>query len=162
MDQQQQHDRGKMNADWGAPEQQRSPTPSDGLNASVFQPQMSQASMNLARDDPGDGMTLDTTSISRATTDSVCSFQSMRDIHKFIREVDGRRYNVQNTIYSLPAGELPSSPPHQHGYSDPLLHTQSPDQSFTTSSLLQMKSSTVACGYTNLVASLLFLTIFRV
>ena len=105
--QQQQYDRSKMNANWWAPERQRSPTPSDALNAPIFQPRMSQAPMNLARDDPGDGMTLDTASIGRATTDSVCSFQSMRDINEFLREVNGRRYNAQNTVYFLPAGELP-------------------------------------------------------
>ena len=49
-------------------------------------------------------MTVDTTSDSKATTDSVWSFESMRDIHEFIREFNGRHYNAQNTTYFLPAG----------------------------------------------------------
>lgn len=61
--------------------------------------------MNLAHDDPGDGMSLETASTSKTTTASVWSFESMRDIHEFIREVNGRRYNAQNTTYFLPAGE---------------------------------------------------------
>jgi len=64
--------------------------------------------MNLAGDDPDDGMTLDTASSSRGPANSVWSFQSMRDIHEFIREVNGRRYNAQNTTYFLPAGESPT------------------------------------------------------
>lgn len=67
---------------------------------------MSQCAMNLAGDDPSDRMTLDSASNSRATTtDSVWSFESMRDIHEFIREFNGRRYNAQNTTYFLPAGQ---------------------------------------------------------
>jgi hypothetical protein len=108
--QQQQHDRSQMNANWWAPERQRSPTPPDGVDVPSFVPRVSQAPMNLARDDSRDGMTLDTASNSKATTDSVWSFESMRDIHEFIREVNGRRYNAKNTTYFLPAGELPNVP----------------------------------------------------
>lgn len=61
--------------------------------------------MNLALDDPGDAMTIDIAPSSRSTTDSVWSFQSMRDMHEFLREFHGRRYNAQNTTYFLPAGQ---------------------------------------------------------
>ena len=69
---------------------------------------MSQLPMNLVRDDTGDGMTIDATSNSVSTADSVWSFESMRDIHEFIREFNGRRYNAQNSTYFLPAGQSDS------------------------------------------------------
>ena len=86
-------------------QQQQQQLMSSSLNPPIFEPRMSQLPMNLARDDPEDGMTVDTASNSRATTDSVWSFESMRDIHEFIREYNGRRYNAQNTTYFLPAGQ---------------------------------------------------------
>ena len=79
---------------------------SSGLRPPIFEARISQPAMNLARDDPSDRMTLDTASNSKATTDdSVWSFESMRDIHEYIREFNGRRYNAQNTTYFLPAGQ---------------------------------------------------------
>jgi hypothetical protein len=101
-----QYDRSRMDADWWAPE--RPPSSQDGFNAPIFEPRVSQEPMNLARDDPRDDMTLDTASQSRATTDSVWSFESMRDIHEFIREYNGRRYNAQSSTYFLPAGQSSS------------------------------------------------------
>ena len=78
---------------------------SDDLGPPYHEPRMSQLPMNLVHDDTGDGMTIDTTSNSVSTTDSVWSFESMRDIHEFIREFNGRYYNAQNSTYFLPAGQ---------------------------------------------------------
>jgi hypothetical protein len=103
QDEQEQYDRSGMDGNWWAPESSRSRQ--DRFRAPVFEPRVSQLPMNLVRDDPGDNMTLDTASQSRATTDSVWSFESMRDIHEFIREFNGRRYNAQNSTYLFPAGE---------------------------------------------------------
>lgn len=94
-----------IDPNWSALRRERPPTPSDGLDAPIFVPRVSQAPMNIAHDVPGDGMTIDTASSSKTTTASVWSFESMRDIHEFIREVNGRSYNAQNTTYFLPAGE---------------------------------------------------------
>jgi hypothetical protein len=105
----QEYDQSKMKMDADSPERERSPTPPDPLSVPVLAPRMSQVPMNLTHDDPTDGMTLDTASNSRSTTDSVWSFESMRDIHEFIREVGGRRYNAQNPTYFLPAGESPKT-----------------------------------------------------
>jgi len=103
--QQQQNAHSNINASWSAqPHQLPQPLPAP-LNPPVFEPLLSQLPMNLARDDPGDGMTIDTASDCKATTDSVWSFESVRDIHEFIREFNGRHYNAQNTTYFLPAGQ---------------------------------------------------------
>jgi len=83
----------------------RQPTHSDVLDPPYNAPRMSQPPMNLARDDSGDDMSIGGDSNSRSTIDSVLSFDSMRDVHEFIREVNGRRYNTQNTTYFLPAGQ---------------------------------------------------------
>ena len=80
---------------------------SDDLGPPYHEPRMSQLPMNLVRDDTGDGMSIDATSNSVSTTDSVWSFESMRDIREFIREFNGRCYhNTQNATYFLPAGQL--------------------------------------------------------
>jgi hypothetical protein len=129
---QEQYDRSRMNANWWAPEGATSGQ--GGANAPILEPRMSQLPMNLVRDDPRDNMTLDTASQSRATTDSVWSFESTRDIHEFIREYNGRRYNAQNSPYFLPAGELSLS-------SLPFWLDCPPRP------LVQMNSSTAACGY---------------
>ena len=81
---------------------------SDDLGPPYHEPRRSQLPMNLVRDDPGDGMTIDATSNSASTTDSVWSFESMRDIREFIREFNGRYYNAQNSTYFLPAGQSES------------------------------------------------------
>jgi hypothetical protein len=72
-----------------APAQQPLPNPSDGLDAPISESHMSQAPMNL---------TDDAESNSRAS-------ESTKDTHEYIREVNGRHYNAQNTTYFLPAGE---------------------------------------------------------
>jgi hypothetical protein len=102
--QQQPHDYDNINAI----DYTRTQQPSAVLDPPYHEPRMSQLPMNLARDDPGDGMTVGGASNTRSTIDSVVSFDSMRDVHEFIREVNGRRYNAQNTTYFLPAGQ--SSP----------------------------------------------------
>jgi len=85
----------------------------------------------------------------------------MRDTHEFIREVNGRQYNAQSSIYFLPAGESSNSlsysgPPSYSQLSwmcDRPLHASWLRISFlpTTNdlsplSLVQIKSSMVACG----------------
>lgn len=103
--QHQEYDRGNTNANRGWPPERRlSSPPADGLYAPIHVPRVSQPPMNLAHDDTDDGVTLDTASNSVGPTASLWSFQSMRDIHEFIREVNGRHYNAQNTTYFLPAG----------------------------------------------------------
>ena len=74
------------------------------LNRPYYEPRMLQSPLNLALDDSGDGMSIDATSDSSSTADSLWSFESTRDMHEFIREVNGRSYNAQNTTYFLPAG----------------------------------------------------------
>ena len=78
---------------------------SDDPGPPYHEPRISQLPMNLVRDLQGDGMTIDATSNSASTTDSVWSFESMRDIREFIREFNGRYYNAQNSTYFLPAGQ---------------------------------------------------------
>lgn len=80
------------------------------LNPPYYEPRMLQAPLNVARDDSGDAMTIDATSNSGSTADSVCSFESTRDIREFIREFNGRSYNAQNTVYFLPAGQSEFEP----------------------------------------------------
>ena len=77
-------------------------------NPLYHEPRMSQLPMNLVRDNQGDGRTIDAMSNSVSTSDSVFSFESMRDIHEFIREYNGRSYNAQNPTYFLPAGQSES------------------------------------------------------
>jgi hypothetical protein len=142
------HDRSEINAGWWAPERRRSPTPPppESLNPPILEPRISQLPMNLARDDSVDGMTLETASTGRTTTNSVWSYQSMRDIHEFIREVDGRRYNAKNTTYFMPAGQS----------SRPLFRPSS----LPPLPLVQTISSTVACGSPIPLTSPLFLFLF--
>jgi hypothetical protein len=98
---------GQGGTDTGGPAPTQSlPRYSRGPIAPISVPRVSQGPMNLERDDPGDAMTLDTASSSKDTADSLLSFDSMRDLHDFIREVNGRQYNARNTTYFLPAGEL--------------------------------------------------------
>ena len=104
--QQQQHDdRGDIDAtSWTRTDQQPHPHVLDPYH----EPRFSQLPMNLVRDDPGDGRSIDATSNTVSTSDSVWSFESMRDIHNFIREYNGRSYNSQNSTYFLPAGQSES------------------------------------------------------
>ena len=132
------------------PEQPRS----GDLNSPYHLPRMSQLPMNLVRDTPGDGRTIDGSSNTGSTADSVRSFESMRDIHEFIREFNGRTYNAQNPIYFLPAGQSeseslilqcyfpsPSAFPRRIYHSRPL-------------PLVQIKPSTAGCTYPIPLASL--------
>jgi len=75
------------------------------LDPPYYEPRVLQPPLNLASDDSGDAATIDATSNSSSTADSVCSFESTRDIHEFIREFNGRSYNALNTVYFLPAGQ---------------------------------------------------------
>lgn len=74
------------------------------LNPPYYEPRMVQSPLNISPDDLGDGMSIDAASDSSSTADSLWSFESTRDMHEFIREVNGRSYNAQNTTYFLPAG----------------------------------------------------------
>ena len=103
---QQHHDIGDIDAtSWTGTRQQ---SRSNGLDALYHEPRMSQLPMNLVRDDLGDGRTIDAMSNSVSTSDSIFSFESMQDIHEFIREYNGRCYNAQNSTYFLPAGQSES------------------------------------------------------
>ena len=102
----QHHDIGDIDAtSWTGTRQQPG---SNDLGPPYNVPRMSQLPMNLVRDDRGDGRTIDAMSNSVTTSDSVWSFESMRDIHEFIREYNGRSYNAQNSTYFLPAGQSES------------------------------------------------------
>lgn len=87
-----------------APERQPSEVP-------IVEPHMSQAPMASAQYDQRDGMSIDTVSNSRATTDPVWSCESTRDAHEFIRKVNGRQFNAQSSVYFLPAGEFSNFQP---------------------------------------------------
>ena len=102
----QHHDIGNIDAtSWtGARQQPRS----TDLDLPYHEPRMSQLPMNLVRDGRGDGRTIDAMSNSVCTSDSVFSFDSIRDTHEFIREFNGRSYNAQNSTYFLPAGQSES------------------------------------------------------
>ena len=76
---------------------------------------------NLTRDDQRDGIGSDSAPHSTTATDSAWSRESARDTHEFTREVGGRQYNAQNTIYFLPAGESSNVP----AYSLPFLSPSS-------------------------------------
>ena len=98
---QQHHDISDIDATSWTRQQPRS----NNLDPLYHEPRMSQLPMNLVRDDSGDGRTIDAMSNSASTSDSVFSFDSMRDVHEFIREYNGRSYNAQNSTYFLPAGQ---------------------------------------------------------
>ena len=71
-----------------------------------YQPIVDQAPLNLeSASTIGDStdMSCDTQT---GIAESVLSYASTRDIGQFVREVNGRRFNTQNTTYILPSGEL--------------------------------------------------------
>jgi len=71
-----------------------------------YQPKVDQAPLNLeSASTIGDSidMSCDTQT---GTADSVWSYDSTRDIGQYVREVNGRRFNAQNSTYILPSGEL--------------------------------------------------------
>ena len=155
---QQRHDIGDIDAtSWTGTRQQRS----NDLGPLYHEPRMSQLPMNLVRDNPGDGRTIDAMSNSVSTSDSVWSFDSMRNIHEFIREYNGRSYNAQNSVYFLPAGQSES----RSLILQPYLSPTPQSQSFFQKDLSLMTSSTCAdrIEYSRLcvpnpLASCLFLT----
>jgi hypothetical protein len=59
------------------------------LSHSPFILRLPLRTQHPARDDQPNGM----------------SCEPMGDTHEYIREVGGRQYNAQNTMYFLPAGE---------------------------------------------------------
>lgn len=71
-----------------------------------YEPRVDQAPLNLdSASTIGDSvdMSCDTqTSI----VDSLWSYESTRDVGQYVREVNGRRFNAQNSTYILPSGEL--------------------------------------------------------
>ena len=77
----------------------------------ISEPLMSQAPMNPTRDDQRDSMDNETVSSSRATANAARFCELTGNTHQFIREVNGRYFNAQNTLYFLPAGELFNFPP---------------------------------------------------
>lgn len=148
------------------PEQHPSPNPLGGLDVLISEPRISQAHLNPARDDQRDSTGIETVSNSSATTNAARFDESIRNTHQFTREVNGRYYNAQNTLYFLPAGELPNFSTYSSLlYSqlsrvcNRLLHAFLlrffPDQSLTT---FQIKSSMVACEYSTPGASFVFAT----
>ena len=90
------------------PEQHPSPSPLGGLDVHISEPRISQAHMNPARDDQRDSIDNETVSDSRTTTNASQFCESTGNTHQFIREVNGRYYNAQNTLYFIPAGESPN------------------------------------------------------
>lgn len=82
----------------------RNTTPSDGRNPPIFKLFMSQTSIHDASDDPRDGVTVNAAPTDKPATDPAWFVESMRGT-RYIREVNGRQYNAQNTTYFLPAGE---------------------------------------------------------
>lgn len=54
---------------------------------------------SIINTDSGDGTTCD------SGAESTYSYQSVRDIANFIRELNGRKFNSQNQTYMLPAGQ---------------------------------------------------------
>ena len=95
---------------WG-PDRHSPSNPEDGLDVPISVPLVSQTP---ALDDQRDGIGNHTEGKSGATTNSISS----RNTHELLREVDGRQYNAQNTIYFLPAGTSSWAPlrtPHSHG-----------------------------------------------
>ena len=139
---------------WG-PDRHSPLNPEDDPDVLISVPLVSQAPMNPAPDDKRAGIGNDTEGKSEATT----NFISSRNTHEFLREVDGRQYNSQNTPYILPAGKWSRSPPSYsqlswmsnlslHAFclcTRPLFS----DQSLTSSFPSQTKSSMIACGYPN-------------
>ena len=93
-----------------APEKRLSPNPSESPDIHIVEPRMSHAPMAAAWDNQPDDMRSNTVSYIRAITDPVWTCESMRDAHESIREVNGRQYNAQNSVYSLPAGESSNFP----------------------------------------------------
>jgi len=115
------------------------PNPGD-LEPPYHEPRISQRAMNLARDESGDGRTIGALSYTESTAYSVRSFESMRDIHEFIREFNGRSYNAQNYIYFLPAGQFKSESLILQRYLSPSTSHSRPFP------LMQIKLSTAACA----------------
>lgn len=56
-----------------------------------------------------DLISCDTRSRSSHGGGSIFSYRSDRDVHNFIREVNGRRFNNHNITYFLPSGASPCS-----------------------------------------------------
>lgn len=69
-----------------------------------YQPKVDQAPLNLeSASTIGDStdMSCDTQT---GTANSFGSYDSTRDIGQYVREVNGRRFNAQNSTYILPSG----------------------------------------------------------
>ena len=68
--------------------------------------------MNAARDNQRHNMDInETVSNSRAATNTARFGELTGNTHQFIREVNGRYFNAQNTLYFLPSGESFNFPP---------------------------------------------------
>ena len=71
-----------------------------------YQPKVDQAPLNLeSASTIGDSVDM-SCGTETDIGESVLSYDSTRDIGHFVREVNGRRFNAQNTTYMLPSGEL--------------------------------------------------------
>lgn len=118
---------------------------------------MSQAPNLAPSDDPRDSATGDTTPTDKPATDPAWFFESTRDTHKFIREVNGRQFNAQNTTYFLPAGESSDLQAPLSSLSSQSSWMGQPSAYLSAESLvsgpiidplfMQIKSSMSACGY---------------
>jgi hypothetical protein len=77
-----------------------------------YQPKVDQAPLNLESASTI-GSSLDMSCDTQTgIAESVWSYDSSRDIGQYVREVNGRRFNAQNSTYILPSGEfVPSGGP---------------------------------------------------
>src|SRR5258706_854763 len=73
---------------------------------SYYQPRVDQAPLNLESASTI-GNSVDMSCDTRTSVvDSHWSYDSTRDIGQYVREVNGRRFNAQNSTYLLPSGGL--------------------------------------------------------
>lgn len=71
-----------------------------------YLPKVDQAPLNLeSASTIGDSIDM-SCDMQTGIADSVWSYDSTRDIGQYVREVNGRRFNAQNSTYILPSGAL--------------------------------------------------------
>lgn len=70
-----------------------------------YQPKVDQAPLNLeSASTVGESIDM-SCNTQTSIANSVWPLDSSRDIGQYVREVNGRRFNAQNTTYILPSGE---------------------------------------------------------
>ena len=71
-----------------------------------YQPKVDQPPLNLeSASTIGDSVDM-SCETRTSVVDSLWSYDSTRDIGQYVREVNGRRFNAQNSTYILPSGAL--------------------------------------------------------